>query len=538
MAQAIWHLFVDDAELARTTGFDRVVHHPEARGVVIPADRPWETVGVAPQYVERTADGRFIALYTAMWWDLARANEQPGALAQDRAHHMFSQIALAESDDGVSWHKPDLGLVEAPAATGRSAVAPFPAPVGLTRANNLGVPFVVVADLGRYGNVADPSRRLALRLMADPSREQKVGAAWQESPTACFAPALPDFRHDPDWRAALTDAHSSFDPRRHLLHFWDERHQEWVAMEQGVVPHWLPSREVARFASPDLVQWSSMAVLYPDAADSHLPHCYDEPMSLTPFCAEGLVFGLLSWFHSDRTHPAGGPTLDPTAEHPARWPWCRKGTNEMRITVSRDGGRVWDRTASRQAWVPHGAEEDSYDRLVIGGLPPVRVDDEDWFYLQVIDGDHLGIRNDAEQNSYYRDRLPKHQIALYVQRHNRYVSLRAGHHREVLITRPMLVTGRTIHLNLDSSRGQVRLGVAPAGPVPTYDAATLSHAPHLLPGHLLPGLGFDDCPPIRTNSIAHPTAFAGAKDLSELVGTQVHLLIEAVDADLYGFRFA
>lgn len=60
-AEAHWHLFLDDCELARTTGFDRVVHHPEPRGVVISADRPWETVGVSPQYIQRNADGQNLA---------------------------------------------------------------------------------------------------------------------------------------------------------------------------------------------------------------------------------------------------------------------------------------------------------------------------------------------------------------------------------------------------------------------------------------------------------------------------------------------
>lgn len=537
-AEAHWHLFLDDCELARTTGFDRVVHHPEPRGVVIPADRPWETIGVSPQYIERGPDGRFVALYTAIWWDLARGHEQPGAFAADRAHHMFSQVALAESEDGITWHKPELGLVEAPEGIDCETFFPFPAPRGRSRRNNLGVPFVVVADLGQHGNVADPTRRLALRLLDDPRSEQKVGAAWQESPSGYFASALPDFRRDREWRSRLTDAGSSFDPRRHLLHFWDDQHQEWVAMEQGVVPHWLPSREVGRFASSDLVHWTSMAALYPDAADPHLPHCYDEPMSLTPFCGEGLVFGLLSWFHSDRTHPDGGPNLEPTAEHPARWPWCRKGTNEMRITVSRDGGRTWDRCSSREPWVPHGTEESSYDRLVIGGLPPVRVEDEDWFYLQVIDGDHLGIRNDAGQSPYYADRLPRHQIALYVQGRNRYVSLRAGHRPEVLVTGPVEVTGDLLQLNLDSSRGQVRLGLALAESVPTFGGTTPSQAPHLLPDHLLPGFGFGDGQPIRANRTAHEVSFADGGSLATLRGQRVHLLFEVADADLYGYRFA
>lgn len=533
-----WHLFLDDHVLARTTGLDRVVHHPRPMGVVIPADRPWETAGVAPLHVERREDGSFVTYYQAMWWDLDNAALLPEGFRWDRAHHIFHAIAYAESADGILWNKPALGIAEAPAAVDSEKHAPFPSPRGTSTENNLGVPFVVVADLGRHGNVADPSRRYALRLAPDPAGPAGVGASWTYAPRGYFAAALPNFRSDPAWREGLVDSGGNFDPRRHLLHFWDDLHHEWVAIEQGVTGHWLPSREIARFASSDLVNWTAQSVLYPDAADPHEQHCYDEPMSLTPFCAEGVVFGLLSWFHSGRTHPDGGPNLQPSPQHPNVWPWCRKGTNEMRITLSRDRGITWDRTVSREAWIPHGTEQDSYDRLVIGALPPVRVGDEDWFYVQVINGDHLGVRNDAGQTAYYRDRLPRHQVALYVQKHNRYVSLTARNQQEVLITRPLTVTGGQLQLNVDASRGDVRVGIAACDPVPLYEGATPALAPHLLQRLLLPGFSFDDCEPVRMNSIQHTVRFRNGACPAALRGKAVCLLFEMCDADLYGFRFA
>jgi hypothetical protein len=260
-------------------------------------------------------------------------------------------------------------------------------------------------------------------------------------------------------------------------------------------------------------------------------------MGMTPFSAEGMVFGLLSWFHSDRSHPDGGPIFDPTPEHPAMWPWCRKGTNEMRITVSRDGGYTWDRAASREAWIPHGTEHDAYDRLVIGCHPPVHVGDEDWFYCTVIDGDHLGIRNDPDQTTYYHDRLPRHQVGLYIQKHNRYVSLQAHNQREVLITKPVTVNGDTLQLNVDASRGQVRVGIADAAPVMTFNGTTPSTAAHLRVTNLLPGFGFDDGQPVYANSTEHTVRFSDA-EVAALRGRSVCLLFEMVDANLYGFRFA
>ncbi len=44
-----WELFLDDYIIERSTGFQRVLHHPQPRGIVIPADKPWETQGLSPQ---------------------------------------------------------------------------------------------------------------------------------------------------------------------------------------------------------------------------------------------------------------------------------------------------------------------------------------------------------------------------------------------------------------------------------------------------------------------------------------------------------
>jgi len=529
-----WQLFLDDFVLARSTGLDRVIHHPRPLGVVIPADKPWETAGVSA-YVGRRKDGSFFAYYTAMWWDIDRAGELSENFRWDRAHHIFHAIAYATSDDGIHWEKPDLGLYKAPAGVDWKKHYPFPSPSGTSRQNNLGVPFIIIVDLGLHGNVKDPQKRYALRLA--PEKPGGVGSSWKQSPRGYFAPEIPDFLNDPDWKEKLIDSGGNFNPRRNLLHFRDDIHDEWVAMEQGVVPHWLPSREIARFSSKDLIRWKSESVLYPDASDPHLPHYYDEPMSLTPFCAEGVVFGLLSWFHSDRTCPDGGPNLVSTPEHPDIWPWVRKGTNEMRITVSRDGGITWDRTSSREAWIPHGAEEDSYDRLVIGPTPPVHVGEEDWFYMGVIDGDHLITRNNPEQSPYYHDRLPKHQTALYIQKHNRYVSMTARSQKEVLITEPMTFAGASLQLNVDATRGRIRVGIASGEPVQTFDGSTPSTAAHLRVKDMLPGFAFEDCAPICENSIEHTVQFKNAK-FETLSGQSVCLLFEMVDADLYGFRMA
>ncbi len=535
-----WQLFIDDFICARTTGFDRIVHHPHYKGVVIPADKPWETAGVTPKFVQRQPDGTFIAHCMAMWWDSSLAKKETScALHVDRAHQIASAVAYLTSPDGIHWDKPNLGLMDAPAGIDWSN-APFADAAGKTRDNNLGVPYMFVADLMTHGNVSDPAKRYALRLAPQAPGGFPIGANWTLAPKGYFAAELPDFIHDPNWQQKLTDSGGNFDPRRHIVHFWDDIHEEWVAIEQGVVPNWLPSREIGRFASKDLVHWTSQSVLYPDALDPHRQDYYDEPMSMHPFYSDGVVLGLLDWFHSDRTHPLGGPIFKDTTKptgHPDNWPFCRKGLNEVRITISRDGGKTWDRTASREAFIPHGVEHDSDNRVIFAPCPPVHVDDEDWFYTTVVGGDHLLILANAEQSSYYRDRIPRQQTGLYVQKHNRFVSLTAKNYKEILVTKPVLCEGTTLQVNADACRGSIRVAVAPGEPVMTYNDTTPAVAPHLLPAKCLPGFTFDDCVPLQANSVTQNVHFKNAK-LESLKGKPVCLLFEVLDADLYGFRIA
>jgi hypothetical protein len=547
-----WQLFIDDFAVARGTGLDRVVHHPKAMGVVIANDKPWETHSALPTHFTRKADGTFVGYYTAVWWipksdarsstindvtytDGVWRTKVADSRPPDPDQEYVTTACYATSKDGIHWEKPNLGILDQPTGADWKKYAPFAHPIGVGRENNTLNPFGFM-DLALYGNVTDPGKRYAFNI---------DGRNY-------FGADLPDFINDRDWKEKLTPVDGTFSPRGRTLNFWDAKHNEWVAIVQNAVPHWLPTREIARFASPDLKRWSSDIALTPDAADPHRADYYDEPMSMAPYCQDGVVLGLLSWFHGDRSTPEGGPVLDKnspemsgrrqgwpwpaTAENPSLWPWARKGTNEMRITLSRDGGRSWDRTSSREAWIPHGTEEDNYDRLIMFAAPPIRVEDEDWFYVGVMNGDHLVTRTDAQKSTRYTDRVRKGQIALYTQKHNRFVSLRTKSQMQTLITRPFVISGDTLQLNVDATRGRVRVGIAEYKPVRTLNNTTDSLAPHLLEQNVLSGFSREDCIPIDANGIEQVVRFKNGSSLNELQGRTVVLVIELLDVDLYGFR--
>ena len=152
--------------------------------------------------------------------------------------------------------------------------------------------------------------------------------------------------------------------------------------------------------------------------------------------------------------------------------------------------------------------------------------------------DHLGFRLN------YRDRLGLSEGALYMQKHNRYVSLTAGNRPQILITKPIKVTGKTLQLNVDAGRGEVKVAIGIDKAIAHPNGAWRFKAllPHYMVEdrwrntHLEEGYLFEDCEPLHTDSIDHEVTFKEAS-VESLLGKTVRLCILVHDADIYGFRF-
>jgi len=506
-----WNLFLDDHVIARSTGFRRIVRHPKPRGVVLKADKPWEGLGANPLYVGQRQAGGYEMYYRAHW-PLKRGNQPP------RFDHppYTSKIAYAISDDGVHWEKPHLGFMDAPAEVDRDFWPPYPMAQGKTEDNNL-VPCGHPRDMWAHGNVRDPAKRFTMSQNYGQPSDVSWGSEMSDPVT------------DRNWLNKFKRSGGYKVSYYTTIEYWDDLNNEWVALRQA--PNHPPTRVGGRYASPDLQNWTLQDFLYPDAHDSTDPRYFDEVYGMLGVHMEGIVFAFAYWFIGDETHPS-------TEDRGRIGTNTGRGTMEVRVVTSRDGGRTWDRTSSREAWIPHGTEEDSYDRQVRLDCTPLRVGDEDWFYAGVSNEDHLGFRRN------YRDRVGYSEGALYTQKHNRYVSLTAGNRPQILITKPLEVTGKTLQLNVDAGRGVVQVGIGIDKPIehPNGGWPFKALLPHYMVedrwgnSHLVEGFGLDDCQPVNVDSIEHDVEFREAK-LESLMGQTVRLYLMVHDADLYGFRF-
>ena len=519
-----WQLFLDDFLVERETGLDRRMHPPRKRGLLFPDRRPWEQ-GLG--FFQPVHDGhRFHAIYRVYWPDPeVEAYHASLGMRGDKADLGFAhETAYATSDDGVHWERPAFGLCEAPVfRDGRVT--------GLTRENNCGVPFNFLWDLGAHGNVADPARRFLLRLragMGTAAGRSHHAQARQPGPL-CFAAEFPDFAGDPDWRSKLTPVDGTLSPRG-FGNFagWDEIHGEWIAFMQGSKPRWFPSRDIARHWSRDLKTWQARGVIYPDALDPHTLERYDECMEITVVRQGDVWLGFMAVFHSDRTSSDYTPPFVQDAsfvfEHDPPNYATRKGTTDLQLVTSRDGGHTWQRVANRQVWLPHGTEEDDFDRLAYVGTP-VTVGDTTYFYYGTRNGDHLTYLRG--ERPYYHDRESEGSIALATHKRDRYVSLSTGTFPAILYTRPLLLPPGGLALNADASRGEIRVEIAEA-PVGGIDDI------HSAPAAA--GFAFRDCAPVLANGVDVPVRWKEQGDVGALRGRPVRLRFYIRNADLYGFR--
>jgi len=509
-------LLIDYYIIGEMTGLERTLHKPQKKGLIKEADgSDWER---GPQSsVVRDLAGRFHMIYRFGWSDPG-VRDLHRSIGDDKAHWFRRTIAYAQSEDGIRWTKPVLGLIDGPIDIRRApkekwADGIFFEPVGFSKQNNLGCPIAVIQDLGNFGGMADPKRRYLVNVLY---RDDTHNFAQITDAGLYFAADVPDILNDPGWRSRLetiwqapkrgprseTTRVAGFDARENL---WFECVQSRLGggwQEHG-------GRDIARYTSEDLINWSDEESALPVAGDeSCRPEDWIEYMDMRAFRASGLWLGQLCIFHGDRTSPQ---YMMPDRENV----W-RKGTTELRLVASRDAGKSWQRVGDKQIWLPHSKEKYGYDRLVFPGSP-VRVGDELWLYYNVYDGDHLIWNRDG---TLFDKQRPSRtgRVALATMRWDGYVSLDAGEETGQLVTKLLRFEGDKLWVNLDASKGALK--------------AELQDEK----GKVIPGFALEDCQPAKENGINLSVSWQKGK-LGKLAGRTIRVRFELENASLFAFGF-
>ena len=481
-------LFVDDFLIEKMTGrAEQRLHQPQAHEIAITHDAPWEGSGTGYHSVFK--DGGKYRMYYKAWQLTVTA---PGKVNTGE-HPLFT--CYAESEDGIHWRKPELGLHEFKGSKANNIVL---APGKMGAAN---------PDPGHIAIFKDDNPAAA----ADAKYKAIVRS---NSPKGLLALKSPDgLRWSPMSEApVITDG--AFDSQN--LAFWDAQaglyRAYWRYFTGGTTDekNWKPSgfRAIRTATSKDFVHWENQQDLrYVDSPNEALYTNQVKPYARAPHLLLGFPTRYIErgWSESMRALPE--------REHRE---WRSKASDRYGMVVteglfmsSRDGVtfKRWN-----EAFLPPGIERPGtwnygHQYLV-------------WHLVETkasLEGapDELSL---YATESYWTDRSSA--LRRYTLRLDGFVSLHAPMSGGEVLTKPLTFTGNSLSMNFASSAaGGVKVEIQDAN------------------GKPMPGFTLSDCEEHFGDSLARTVVWKNGTNVSALAGKPVRLRFVLEDADVYSFRF-
>jgi hypothetical protein len=476
------HLFIDDWLTAEKHNVVLTVNPPERKGLALIADKPWERGGLTS--------------YANVLWDhLAKEYRMYYVPIVVQGGQRWC-LALASSRDGITWEKPELGVIERDG----------------TKKNN------IVIEMQREGTVIiDPH--------APPQRQYAFLSSDRDGMVLFTSPDGVHFTQHPQ---RLSPHHSD----SQLSSFWDDQRQKYVhyfKVAHGGGEDWYKSpqirinpnipfpqseplgRSVARFETSSMDEpWQGPFTVVmardnddPPGTDLYTNSCVK--YALTPDVYFAFPTPYYHYNHPGRSYlnePAlklGGKTND--------------GSLDTQLAVSRDG-IFW--TRYRTPYVPVHHEQGLYFpvNMIFPGL---------LYHEDRIDQFYAGYTF-THGDTGARTRLQGRELGGYLrvsQRIDGFVSADFAYTGGRLVTRPFIFEGARLWLNVNTS-------ASGEGRVAILDEA----------GQAIPGFTIDDCRFINGDYLAKMVSWKdGAADTSALAGRPVRLAFEMRGTKLYSFWF-
>jgi len=292
---------------------------------------------------------------------------------------------------------------------------------------------------------ADPARRFKASLLNEGFAVSPDGVRW----TKLDVPAVPsndegNFSYDPQEGLFIHSVKRGGPFGRAVAIATSRDFKTW--RDYGIVFHADElDQEVggkniqARAADPTLQQ-----VLY-DAPQVHKVDVYN----MGVFHYEGMYIGLPAMFHATGPVP-NYPNTD--------------GFHLIQLACSRDL-KSWLRLGDRQTFIgPSRLDSGAYDLTQI--LPPsapVVKDDELWFYYTGLkyraSFTYVGTYPDGTTVPMPGKDRDTGAVCLAVLRRDGFISLDAGDEPGTLLTKPFVLGGTTLHVNVDATAGEVDVSV-------------------------------------------------------------------------------
>ena len=452
-------LFIDDYFIESLHGARRVLNQPHKLTVdeplAIPFDRPWDAQFAQPGRVVYDERQRRFRMYYRAW-----TGDQ-------------SLLCALDSDDGLNWERPELGLVEFDGSTRNN--------ITNARADHL----AIICDPGEQ----DESRRWK-QIDNKPSGVNQSGEPrW-----------LAHYSRDGyNWHLYPEDRHSD----QKMLFNFGSPFETFGGVIDPDAPYTLYSqrgsnrrtRVLGRRDSQDFLNWSGLrTVIDQDLLDPPGTEFYSagfDPVSRTD---GGLHLLTLNVFLTDLTEPYG------IADAERYWGAGESGSDALparvdgfvdtQLAVSRDTV-AWKRY--RQPFIPRG-EAGAWDWGMLYADGPIRREDKLWFFYMAGNLTHNGYSAQPWQGPYSTPNRRGKGVA--VLRPDGYVSVEAESYAPGLLTthRFRQERGGRIRVNVDAAAGELR-----------YELLADTGEP-------VPGCTAAECDPIRADALDAPLSWNGKPD--------------------------
>ena len=472
-------LMLDNALIDSMSGDARLMlHHPVPREIVFRTDAPWE--GNASSYQSVFRDGDICRMYYR-----GGHYKDGGKPAEVREPHPWV-LCYAESKDGLTWHRPKLGIREWEGST----------------ANNIVLDTAMMAAF--QGCPAHTS--VFVDKNPDCPADQRIKIiAFGAKPRGLYVLGSPDGLHFRVLSDQPIQTIGAFDSQN--LVFWDSVRGEYRMYHRGFRGsvrdvYTATSKDILHFPEP---QWLD----YPDSPTMALYTNQIQPYFRAPH-----IFVGFPKRYCDRGW--SGPMLDlpgrevrlVRAKHSRRY-----GTTitDAVFMSSRDG-RHFKRWA--EAFLRPGPKRSGSwvygDNFIFWGMLQTRSiygDAPDDLSFYVVEGYWEGAFTSFRR---------------YTLRTDGFVSAHAPYAGGDVVTKPLAFTGGNLSLNLSTSAfGSLQVEIQDLNGVP------------------IDGYTLEECPPIFCDRLDYTVRwrYAGG-DVRPLAGKPVRLRFHLRDADLYAFRFA
>ena len=456
------YLLVDDTWIEFSARVHRTIHQPQrlsALPVLVP-DKLWEgnAICLFGSVIVRE-DGLF-----QMWYQTF-VKYVEGTVVK---------ICYAESQNGINWVKPSLGLVEFAGSKQNNILLEYPY-------GTMDSPSVIFEPESK-----EPNRRYKMIYFAEP--KGKFAEKKQEWGEGLFAAFSQDGIHwsktDPEYIPVARDVGD----RTNIMRAADSEVPYVAFTRRYDMMEKMRGRCIYRSDSKNFIHWSDPQLVFlPDLQDNADWQFY----GMIGFPYEGMYLGCLEVLHTQQDYI------------------------DCQLVTSRDGVS-WQRSQPRVVFLPAGQPEQWDSRWVnISANPPIRQNDRLWFYYSG--------RNAAHKQMYP---FPYAAVGVATLRIDGFASIEAGFSEGYIVTKPVPYGGEKLYLNFDT---RTLAGVSTAVPSAWVRIEVQDEQ-----GNPILKSKKDEASKLQGDSIRY-LAQLDYNALKGHIGKKIRLKFELVNANLYSF---